>query len=180
MKKIYLFLLFSFFVSLSFAQNIYLEFTDGTQELFSLTDIRNISFAGDNMNLNMKNGTTESWNVFEIANYNYKGFSDTTATDTTVIDPSYIYENANFTNLKLYPNPISDVFIISFENTRDKDIQVEILDIDAKIVSTSKIEIKNGKSELNLSSEIKELPQGIYFCKLSSENKTSTHKIIKK
>ena len=58
--------------AVTIAQSIYFSFKDGTQAAYNITDVRNITYTGDVMNLLKTDGTTISWNVSTIGNYRYE------------------------------------------------------------------------------------------------------------
>jgi hypothetical protein len=85
-----------------------------------------------------------------------------------------IYENSvgiNYlsqSNLKVYPNPTNDLIKITGIDS-DKDFQLELMDVSGQIVMR-----EFNKSELNLS----QLTNGLYFIKISSDNKIIAHERI--
>ncbi|MBK6840595.1 MAG: hypothetical protein IPG90_21690 [Bacteroidetes bacterium] len=72
-KTFVLVLFFCLAIPVNRAQNIYINFKDGSHAQYALTDIRSIFVAGDTMTLNKTDGTTLAWPESSIGNYNYKG-----------------------------------------------------------------------------------------------------------
>ena len=72
-KTFVLVLFFCLAIPVNRAQNIYINFKDGSHAQYALTDIRSIFVAGDTITLNKTDGTTLAWPESSIGNYNYKG-----------------------------------------------------------------------------------------------------------
>ena len=72
--------------------------------------------------------------------------------------------------LVIYPNPVSDAFIIKAE----EKMEVRIYDLSGRM----RMENVNYKSGEHI--YVKELPDGIYILQIRAENKTSFHRLLKK
>ena len=72
--------------------------------------------------------------------------------------------------LKIYPIPAQQFITIEFSSEMSTDLN--LFDVSGKLVLNTTI---TESTELN----IKELPQGIYFLKVSTDEKSGTYKIIK-
>jgi len=174
MKKIYL-LGFTLFCFLSgFSQNIYLNYTDGNYQQYVLAEIKNIRFSGDNMLINFNNGNVVTKSVFEIESYNYKAFTSSEP------DPIAIEKLKKLTNFKLYPNPTNEILLVDMDFQKEGSIKIEILDYNGKIISSISKNIQKGKSLIDISTEVKKLTKGIYFCKIVTNKGIITENIIKK
>jgi len=79
-------------------------------------------------------------------------------------------ENYNALNVIIYPNPTDDFFRIDFEGG---EAQVEILDAQGKIIQTKTI---NSGEELSLEN----CSSGVFFIRISTENATSVHRVVKR
>ncbi len=79
-------------------------------------------------------------------------------------------ENVKSKPITLYPNPAENIIIITIEGKIDK---LEILDCRLTLIKTE----ENLRSK---SINISQLPAGIYFCKIISNNKLYNAKFIKK
>ena len=53
------------------AQSIHFNYTDGTNNSYSLVDVRKITFDADLMKLHLWDGTVYAWNVSTIGDYQY-------------------------------------------------------------------------------------------------------------
>ncbi|WP_445715731.1 T9SS type A sorting domain-containing protein [Flavobacterium sp.] len=78
-------------------------------------------------------------------------------------------------DLKIYPNPSSNLLILNISNFNDIKLDFEILDINGKILITE----KNLKHENII--DITSFSNAVYFLKINHENEAiKTFKIIKK
>lgn len=80
-------------------------------------------------------------------------------------------ESNNFTEISLYPNPVSDILNIEATNQMD---EIVIYDIKGSIVLVTNLEKVNAKLNLEM------LKSGVYFVHIESQGKMSIYKIIKK
>jgi photosystem II stability/assembly factor-like uncharacterized protein len=103
-------------------------------------------------------------------------FMDKTYHNPLVNVPSYrkpTVDNA----LKVYPNPTNNKITIDFTLLKDEQVQLNIIDITGKIVSSNNI----GNRDIGLHSEIincSNLPSGMYFVNLKTNTQNKTAKII--
>ena len=79
-------------------------------------------------------------------------------------------------DITFYPNPTIDYVNFNFSNLESSDLNVLVFDYAGRVLITTKIDIENYKTKLDLSS----LPSGSYLIYLNT-NKFNYHtKIIKK
>ena len=90
---------------------------------------------------------------------------------------SLINNNEEFSmDITFYPNPTIDYVNFNFSNLESSDLNVLVFDFAGRVLITTKIDIENYKTKLDLSS----LPSGSYLIYLNT-NKFNYHtKIIKK
>ena len=90
---------------------------------------------------------------------------------------SLINTNEEFSlDINFYPNPTIDYVNFNFSNLESSDLNVLVFDYAGRVLITTKIDIENYKTKLDLSS----LPSGSYLIYLNT-NKFNYHtKIIKK
>ena len=90
---------------------------------------------------------------------------------------SLIDSNEEFNvDITFYPNPTIDYVNFNFSNLESSDLNVLVFDYAGRVLITTKIDIENYKTKLDLSS----LPSGSYLIYLNT-NKFNYHtKIIKK
>lgn len=74
--------------------------------------------------------------------------------------------------VKVFPNPVSTNLNVEIRGNTDS-IALDLFDVTGKLV------IQKSISDNSISLNMKSLPQGIYFLKVSSSEKTGTYKIVK-
>ncbi|WP_027377509.1 T9SS type A sorting domain-containing protein [Kaistella palustris] len=86
-------------------------------------------------------------------------------------------EKLNGTEVKVYPNPVSDYFNLYFEKANNATVTVKIYDAPGNLVSTNSALPIQGKMTLNVSN----LATGTYYYEVTEPGKTSvkTGKFIK-
>lgn len=103
-------------------------------------------------------------------------FMDKAYHDPIVSVSSYRKQTVDNT-LKVYPNPTNNKITIDFTLSKDEQVQLNIVDITGKIVSSNNI----GNRDTGLHSEIincSNLPSGMYFVNLKTNTQNKTTKII--
>lgn len=75
-------------------------------------------------------------------------------------------------DLRLYPNPTSDIINVEVDN--DKIIDITLLDVNARFIN--KFKVDNNKTQIDLSKE----KQGIYFLEIKTNKGEKKAKVIKK
>ncbi len=75
------------------------------------------------------------------------------------------------------PNPVSSVLTFNFQNNKTEKVDVQILNEVGQIVFSEKRNILVGEN--NVSVNVQKLPSGIYFLKLSSNERLSSQKFVK-
>jgi hypothetical protein len=78
-------------------------------------------------------------------------------------------------NIKVFPNPASDVVNIRFESPLDGDIDVTILDTQGKLIKRDIIEATMVEKQINL----QDVPAGIYFLRLTKGKLVNLYKVVK-
>ncbi len=82
----------------------------------------------------------------------------------------------NTLDVKVFPNPTAEKLIMLLENNTKQKYQISLQNNLGQIVSQKQFEPTSNELEL----DVKDLPKGIYFLKLTSANNQSfTQKIIK-
>ncbi len=88
------------------------------------------------------------------------------------IDNTGVNELLSQANISLYPNPVSDLLSIDFQQYTKEVVQLSIIDLTGKLVHNSTL------SQQNNSISVDQLPQGVYFVNLRNGEMASTHKIV--
>lgn len=101
-------------------------------------------------------------------------FFDSTSIQTTSIEP---YEN-KLHNLIVYPNPFSSTTTLAFTLSETKNVSLSIFDITGREVKTIIVgKFSTGKNKITL--DFSELNNGIYFCRIKSDDNSQKIKLIK-
>jgi hypothetical protein len=80
----------------------------------------------------------------------------------------------------VFPNPFDDKLYIAYNSSDTQRVQIELYDLSGKKIKTvSDISRHYGYNAITIN-DLFELKRGIYFVRVSSGNKTSTQKIVKK
>ncbi len=98
--------------------------------------------------------------------------------DTTICISKFSGLNENFnsaTDIFIYPNPTSGLFMLDFGSTKPKLLRVEIYNIEGKKVLDIKKKIKNN----HISLELPSIESGVYFIKISFGNSIQYKKLLK-
>ena len=91
-----------------------------------------------------------------------------------IIDGTLSNQDFELKNIAIYPNPSTGLFTVS---TGNKAIdKVDVYDVTGKVV-LSKNNFSNANSQTVL--DMKNVSNGIYFVKISSENQNIVKRIIK-
>lgn len=84
-------------------------------------------------------------------------------------------ENISF---NVYPNPVNSITNISFYSESELNVTIDIYDQNGKIVKNIEVEA-TPMSEFEYSMNITDLPAGIYFLKIITNNKVVSKKLVK-
>ena len=86
--------------------------------------------------------------------------------------------NGQQLTVKIAPNPASDAVTLKFDSNEGLNAQIVVSDLMGRSVVSKNVEILRGVNEQNLN--ISNLPNGIYFVQLRSQNRILfTEKVIK-
>lgn len=150
------------------AQNIYINFSDGSSSSYPLSSVEKITYAGNDMIVHFDNNTTLSWNVLEIENYTYKELTSIRATSNA------------FKSFEISPNPIIDHANVVFTARTKGEVSIEVFSVDGSLVSSSiTFAEANEPTEVQLN-DLEQIQHGIYFCRINMGNSSLTEKLIKK
>ena len=84
----------------------------------------------------------------------------------------------NLNIIGIYPNPISSMLNVRYEALSGEEMNYQIIDFLGKIVLSESIE-NASKGENNLSKDLSDLPNGIYFLQLKNNSEAVVQKFIK-
>lgn len=155
------------------AQNMYITFKNTTIQSYPFSQIRNITFTSDTMNLNLLNGTTTSWNVGSIQNYRF---------DEKVSGIESLEKKAVINKVEIYPNPSSGSVTIGYELLQTENVNIEISDIHGRLVKQLvNQEQKAGKQFATwdaTDNSNKSIAKGIYLCRLFGGSFSTVKSVI--
>lgn len=164
MKKI-LFVLSTIIISSGInAQDLVINLTGGTSEIFPISNVRSLKFESCEIIVYAMDGVANSFNIEDIDNYTFYGIAN--------LDD--IKSNENFT-LNIFPNPASDFVNITFINNEPIKISIDVIDSKGQIIS----EIFNGIHNGEHTYLWDKIPSnGSYFVRIKNNKDMLTKKII--
>ena len=87
-----------------------------------------------------------------------------------------VEENINEpVSIKVFPNPVSEVLNLQFNTPVEREINIDILDFQGKLVRSDFI----GPSVTNKQINLQEIPAGIYYLRLSDRKHLNVYKVVK-
>jgi hypothetical protein len=154
--------------TMSFAQSLHFNYTDGTNASYNLGDVRKITFDADVMNLYMLDGSIYAWNVSTIGYYQY---------DEASLNVQEWLNNANAWDVTIFPNPTSSLLTVCFNLPKADEVSIELYEMQGKLILSKNI----GKKETGEHQELLDLsnvPLGTYVCRLSGQKNSITKQLI--
>jgi hypothetical protein len=94
------------------------------------------------------------------------------------VDDFYSNTSEAFTLCQNYPNPFENLTVINYELKLISDVNLKILDINGNEVTTL-LNLKQSPGNYKVEFDAQDLPNGIYFCCLTTNNRTKTLKMVK-
>ena len=146
---------------------LYVKEKAGTQTAFALNNVRKLTFPTGNITVNKNDGNTSTYTLSDIR---YLNFTDLTAGVSQ-------FANKETDNIILFPNPVIDELKVSFQSAGTGSLQVDIMDVQGKVLHQQSINSSNGTNLFSIN--IAQLPQGLYLCRLQNGNKLETIKFLK-
>ena len=130
----------------------------GTQTAYPVSDIQKLTFNNNSLIVSNINGAI---GTFALADNRYVNFTDLTLGTA----PNQIIKNSFY----VYPNPTATVLNIANADTSQTISHLEIISLEGRVL------MEQNAPQVVLVS----LPQGMYFCRITSNNKTQTIKFLK-
>jgi hypothetical protein len=90
------------------------------------------------------------------------------------VNPGVSVGSTDITEIKLYPNPATEVIYLEFNNTFEGMINVEITDISGAVILSNEFSVNSGIAKINLDN----LSKGVYFLRYSKGNLNGYYKIV--
>jgi hypothetical protein len=128
---------------------------------------------------NVNGGLSVSWTLGETIIPTFRS-QDGTMTLTHGFQQKMIVtsveENLDLqVDIKIYPNPASDIVNIQFGTPVDGEVVLSLLDSQGKLVKRDIIESAVVEKQINL----QDFPPGIYFIKLTKGKLVNVYKVVK-
>ena len=146
------------------AQNVVVTLNNSAIETFPIANIQSIKFGTSSMILNEFDGTVTTWNIQDINNYAFDGSSGI----KDVID-------INKGSLTIFPNPSVGEVNIQFESEKTTYITIEIIDAKGNQIQNIFRGEHQGKETYKWNGNV---PNGVYYCRILTENKTISKPVI--
>ena len=105
------------------------------------------------------------------------GIVTNTTLNTIASSLSVKEEKAEITSVSIYPNPVSNLLNVNISLNKSENVKVEIFDYTGKIIYTKKVIINNGTNNYKLN--VKDLNNGVYLVKITSQNLNYSERFIK-
>jgi hypothetical protein len=118
----FLFFTLAFIPAAVSAQIVFFHFTDGSMQSYALSDIRKLTFVGDEQVLWLNDGTQYTWNVSTIGQYE---FDQITGNEHITL---------GLAQLHVYPNPANAAVTVDTELQQPARLVVDILDMQGRVV----------------------------------------------
>ncbi len=96
----------------------------------------------------------------------------------TKCDVSIEEVEKGISKVEVYPNPFSENIFITFNLSQKSTIEIELITVDGQVTLYSVSKKNQGSHSLDISG-LKDLPQGIYFLKIKTDNNFIIKKIVK-
>ncbi|MEM9821140.1 MAG: T9SS type A sorting domain-containing protein [Bacteroidota bacterium] len=111
--------------------------------------------------------------------YSCVSLSDLTnsSNDDSALQQKAQLNNQQAFSLEVSPNPFSDQINVQIQSLGAARGAVDLLDLQGRIISSQVVDLSEGVNDLSLSGV--ELPEGLYFLQLKSNESVQTLKIIK-
>jgi len=106
------------------AQTVFFHFNNGTTQSYEITDIRKLTYVGDEQVLWLSDGTQYAWNVSTIVQYKFD--------QTTGIE--HIASGLAPMQVHVYPNPATATVTVETTLPQAARLVVEVLDLQGRLV----------------------------------------------
>ncbi len=155
--------------TVSYAQSVYFNYTDGTNAAFNLQDVRKITFEADVMNLHLLDGSTYSWNVSTIGYYEY---------DETIGNVEQWIDHANTWQAVVFPNPVNNSLQVRYHLPKADVLQIALYDMQGRLIIENNIgNQKEGQHQAML--DLSHIDAGNYVCRITGQKASISKQVIK-
>jgi len=105
------------------------------------------------------------------------GCTDSTSQNVTVNICTGIDETSAGQSFKIYPNPSSGIYTLSFQYNKPQQVNITIRDVLGRQLLDSEYRSVSGYSSIQV--DISKLPDGVYFIHLRTDENAMTTKLLK-
>jgi PKD repeat protein len=103
--------------------------------------------------------------------------ADTITKTVTVQAVSVIDAASTLNKVNVFPNPANDNVTVSFNLVNANLVKIELIDLTGKTIRvTDSMKLNSGLNEISLN--VADVKQGVYFVKLSTEEVTKTTRLV--
>jgi hypothetical protein len=139
----------------------------GMQTAFSLNRIQKITFPVGSMSVNKTNESTFPYSLNNLRSINFTG-DNTDGVAILISKPG---------SIQLFPNPVSDILHIRFNDARTGLCLIEIIDILGNEIEKLNVECQSGANNLTISTA--DLATGLYLLRIQNNDQTESIKFYK-
>ena len=82
---------------------------------------------------------------------------------------------ADALSFAIYPSPTSGITTLRYNATKNASAQINVLDLNGRVIQSSSIELNQGNVEYGL--DLNNVTNGVYFVQLVTENDVQTQRI---
>ena len=163
MKKKFLLTLIAFVLTGSIsAQNMYVKKNDNTQTVYSIQEVRKLTFTSGNLVITPNSGTPDQ---IPLNDLRYVSFQDYTVS---------VEEYKTDYSISLYPNPVKDLLDLKIETGNLHNVSYQIFNMNGQLITHGDIHGNAAQIDMTL------LPASLYMLKIMQNNEDlKTFKIVK-
>lgn len=151
----------------SMAQELIINLEDGQTVQYHIADIQSLKLLTNSLAVYENDGNIVTWDIAEIINYEF---------DLTGLSISNELLESNI--LKVYPNPITNYVRIDYSGRNSEKLVVDILTIDGKLITQLFHGKHTDQTTIIWDLQSAHIIPGTYFCRITSDMKVITRKII--
>jgi len=151
-------LLFGSAISGMKAQTMYVRPLAGAQAAYPVANIQKLTFSGGNL---LVTNSTGGNGTFALSGNRYINFTDLTLGNTS----NELVKNSFY----VYPNPTSTILSVVNDDLSQTITRLEIISLEERVL----------KEQISPQVSLESLPQGMYFCRITSNRQTQTIKFLK-
>ncbi len=140
------------------AQTMYVRPITGAQASYPVANIQKLTFSNGSLVVTNTTGGNGTFNIYTNRYINF--------TDLTLGTTSHELEKNRF---YVYPNPTATILNVANDDVTQSISHLEIISLEGRVL----------KEQNAPQVEIASLPTGMYFCRITSNNKTQTIKFLK-